>query len=237
MAPFTILILLMIVYANSSVTTKRAIKERERELAVPATTTQSDTGSLGGPQTKGATTTIVAFGDSITAGYGIDLARAYPAVLERSLRDAGYGVAVINSGVSGETTAGGLRRAEFVASQNPDIVLVALGGNDLLRGIDPASTRNNLAGIIEIFKRAGAKVVLAGMYAPSNLGEGYVEQFNAIYPALAREFDVPLVPFLLENVALDKTKNQQDGIHPNEAGAQIIAQENLLPRILPLLSR
>lgn len=235
MAPFTILILLLVVFSNSVLSTKHAIEEKKRELV--ATSTQYELPDAAPRRTSETpTTTIVAFGDSITAGYGLDIKDAYPAVLERALRNAGYDVVVINSGVSGETSAGGLSRAEFVASQKPDIVIVALGGNDMLRGIDPAATKNNLAGIIETFQRSGARVILAGMRAAANLGEGYVMQFDAVYPALAREFSVPLVPFLLDGVALEKSLNQRDGIHPNEEGARIIAEENLLPVLLPLLS-
>jgi acyl-CoA thioesterase-1 len=235
MAPFAILVLLIVIFVNSAVSTQKAIQENERELAATTTVYEIPDAPSRRDANRKASTTIVAFGDSITAGYGLDLADAYPAVLERALQEAGYPVVVMNSGVSGDTTAGGLSRAGFVASQKPDIVIIALGGNDMLRGIDPASTKNNLAGIIETFQRAGAKVVLAGMRAPANLGEGYVMQFDAIYPALAREFDVPLVPFLLEGVALEKSLNQADGIHPNETGARVIAEEILLPKILPLL--
>jgi acyl-CoA thioesterase-1 len=185
----------------------------------------------------GSTTVIVMFGDSITAGYGISLPEAFPAQLERALRAKGYAVDVINAGVSGETTAGGLRRAEFIAAQGPDIIVLALGGNDVLRGIDPASTKANLAGAIEIFQRAGIRVVIAGMYAPSNLGDAYVADFNAIYPALANAYDIALVPFLLQRVALDRELNQRDGIHPNAEGARIIAEENVLPVLLPVIDK
>lgn len=235
MAPFTILVLLLVFFSSSILSTQRAIDEKERELA--ATSTAYELPAVESKRRdRTPTTTIVAFGDSITAGYGLDVKDAYPAVLERALHDAGYAVTVINSGVSGETSAGGLSRAAFIASQKPDIVIVALGGNDMLRGIDPASTRNNLAGTIETLERGGATVVLAGMRAAANLGEGYVMQFDAVFPALAQEFDVPFVPFLLEGVALEKSLNQNDGIHPNERGARIMAEENLLPVLLPLLS-
>lgn len=236
MAPFAILVLLIVIFANSAVSTQKAIQQKELELAATTSVYEIPDAPRRRDVSREASTTIVAFGDSLTAGYGLDLADAYPAVLERALKEAGYPVVVINSGVSGETTAGGLSRAGFVASQKPDIVIVALGGNDMLRGIDPAATRNNLAGIIETFQRAGAKVILAGMRAPANLGQGYVMQFDAIYPALAKEFNVPLVPFLLDGVALEKDLNQPDGIHPNEAGVRVIVEENLLPKLLPLLS-
>ena len=180
--------------------------------------------------------TIVAFGDSITAGYGISVEDAYPAILGRLLTNEDALVSVINSGVSGETTAGGLRRVDFVVAQKPDIIIVALGGNDVLRGIPPEITKNNLAQIIEKFQKGNVRVILAGMYAPSNLGEAYVAEFNAIYPTLSKKYNVPLVPFLLEGVALNPELNQPDGIHPNQEGARIIAKENILPAILPLLS-
>ncbi len=178
---------------------------------------------------------IVAFGDSITAGYGITLIDAYPNQLERALQDKGFSVKVVNSGVTGETTAGGLRRAEFVAAQKNVIVILALGGNDVLRGIDPDSTKKNLAEIIAIFTRAGTRVLLVVMYAPRNLGVAYVSKFNAIYPSLAEEFRVPLAPFLLEDVVFVSALNQDDGIHPNKAGARIVAEENILPYLLPLV--
>ncbi len=179
--------------------------------------------------------TIVAFGDSITAGYGITVSEAYPQALENALRAKGYDVRVINSGVSGETTAGGLRRAEFVAAQKPHVVIIALGGNDVLRGITPASSKENLRGIIKIFKQAGIRILLAGMRAPNNLGPEYVQEFDAMYPALAKEYGLRLAPFLLDGVALDPIFNQNDGLHPNPVGAKIIAEKNILPELLPLL--
>ncbi len=182
-----------------------------------------------------ASTTIVAFGDSITAGYGLPYGRGYPEQLGRLLQDRGHDVHMINAGVSGETTAGGLRRVDFIIRQKPDIVILALGGNDALRGIDPSSTSANLSQIIEALKRARITIILAGMYAPENLGPTYVKEFNAIYTSLSTKYGVILVPFLLKDVALDPQKNQADGIHPNEVGAQIIAKQNLLPALLPLL--
>jgi acyl-CoA thioesterase I len=182
-----------------------------------------------------ASTTILVFGDSITAGYGLPLTDAFPSQLERSLLQQGYSVRVINSGVSGETTAGGLRRAPFASSQGADIVVLALGGNDVLRGVPPASTKQNLEGMIELFKAKGTRVVLAGMRAPSNLGATYVSEFDALYPDLAEKYSLSLVPFLLEGIALDPVLNQADGIHPNKEGARILAEKNILPILLPLL--
>ena len=185
--------------------------------------------------TSSGTTTIIAFGDSITAGYGLPYGRGYPEQLGQLLQDRGYQVHMINAGVSGETTAGGLRRVDFIIRQKPDIVILALGGNDALRGIDPKSTSANLAQIIEALKRAHITIILAGMYAPENLGPTYVKEFDTIYTSLSAKYVVTLVPFLLRGVALDPQKNQPDGIHPNEVGAQIIAKDNLLPALLPFL--
>ncbi len=193
------------------------------------------TSSMTLPVTNTPRQTIVAFGDSITAGYGLSVNDAYPAVLQQLLEDSGAVISVINSGVSGETTAGGLRRVDFVIAQKPDFVIIALGGNDALRGIPPENTKNNLAQIIEKFQAGNVRVILAGMYAPSNLGENYVNEFNAVYPTLSKKYNVPLVPFLLAGVALDPALNQADGIHPNPEGARIIAKENILPTVLPLL--
>lgn len=180
-------------------------------------------------------TVIIVMGDSITAGLGVQLEEAYPALLEARLRAEGHAVRVVNSGVSGETTAGGLRRADFIAQQKGDIVIVALGGNDALRGIDPAAAAVQLESIINILAQSGARVVLAGMYAPHNLGSAYVGSFDAMYPALAKKYALPLVPFLLEGVALDPALNQPDGIHPTPAGQRIIMEQNIYPVIIGLL--
>jgi acyl-CoA thioesterase-1 len=172
-------------------------------------------------------TVIIVMGDSITAGLGVQLEEAYPALLEARLRAEGHAVRVVNSGVSGETTAGGQRRADFIARQKGDIVIVALGGNDALRGIDPAAALAQL--------ESGARVVLAGMYAPHNLGSAYVGSFDAMYPVLAKKYSLPLIPFLLEGVALDPVLNQPDGIHPTPAGQRIIMEQNIYPVIVGLL--
>lgn len=180
-------------------------------------------------------TVIIVMGDSITAGLGVQLEEAYPALLEARLRAEGHAVRVVNSGVSGETTAGGLRRADFIARQKGDIVIVALGGNDALRGIDPAAAAVQLESIINILAQSGARVVLAGMYAPHNLGSAYVGSFDAMYPALAKKYALPLILFLLEGVALDPALNQPDGIHPTPAGQRIIMEQNIYPVIIGLL--
>lgn len=209
---------------------------REGSDVMPALPTPPYTTSTM-PVVAAASTTILVFGDSITAGYGLPLSDAFPSQLERTLIAKGYSVRVINSGVSGETTAGGLRRAPFASSQGADIVVLALGGNDVLRGIPPASSKQNLEGMIELFKAKGAKVVLAGMRAPSNLGATYVREFDAMYPNLTEKYNLSLVPFLLDGIALDSALNQADGIHPNKEGARMLVEKNILPALLPLLSK
>lgn len=177
---------------------------------------------------------IVAFGDSLTAGFGVAQEEAYPAQLQRRLDAAGYRYLVINAGVSGETTAGGLRRVEWVLNSKPAIVILELGANDGLRGIDPDQTRANLEAIIQRLQAAGVTVILAGMKLPPNYGKEYTTRFEAIYPQLARRYRLPLIPFFLEGVAAKETLNQADGIHPTAAGYRVIV-ENLLPILQPFL--
>lgn len=177
---------------------------------------------------------IVAFGDSLTSGLGVAQEDAYPAQLQRRLDAAGYRYRVINAGVSGDTTAGGVRRVEWVLNARPAIVILELGANDGLRGIDPAQTRANLEAIIQRLQAAGVTVMLAGMKLPPNYGREYTARFEAIYPELARKYRVALMPFFLEGVAAKDTLNQADGIHPTEAGYRVIV-ENLFRALEPLL--
>ncbi len=179
---------------------------------------------------------IVAFGDSLTAGLGVAQEEAYPARLQRELDAAGYRYRVINAGVSGDTTAGGVRRVEWVLNSKPAVVILELGANDGLRGIDPAETRSNLDTIIHRLQAAGVTVILAGMKLPPNYGKDYTARFAALYPELAKKYRVPLMPFFLEGVAAREALNQADGIHPTEAGYRIIV-ENLLKTLEPLLAK
>ncbi len=165
---------------------------------------------------------IVAFGDSLTAGLGVAQEDAYPAQLQRRLEEAGYRYRVINAGVSGDTTAGGVRRVDWVLNSKPSIVILELGANDGLRGIDPAQTRANLDTIIQRLQAAGVTVILAGMKLPPNYGKDYTARFAAIYPELAAQYRIPLMPFFLEGVAAREGLNQADGIHPTEAGYRVI---------------
>jgi acyl-CoA thioesterase I len=167
-------------------------------------------------------------GDSLAAGFGVSPAQAIPARLEAALRKAGRNVTVINHGVSGDTTAGGLERVDWMLGDKPDIVIVGLGGNDALRATDPATTERNLDAIITKLKAAGVTVWLAGMLAPRNFGPEYAQQFDGLYKRLADKHTVPLYPFFLDGVAQDPKLNQPDGIHPNPAGVDVIV-ERLLP--------
>lgn len=174
---------------------------------------------------------IVAIGDSLTAGYGLAMEESYPAQLEKKLRAAGYPYQVINAGVSAETSSGALSRLEWVLTMKPDIVILETGANDGLRGIDPQVAEENIRKMLVTLKERGITVVLAGMKMVRNLGPGYVERFNAIYPKLAEEQKVIFMPFFLEGVAMVSHYNQEDRIHPNAAGYGKIV-DNLLPYVV-----
>lgn len=175
---------------------------------------------------------IVAFGNSLTAGYGLSNGDSFPVRLETALRGVGIRARVVNAGVSGDTTAGGRARLAWALGDEPDIVIVELGANDALRGIDPEETYRNLDAILGELRKKGVRVLLAGMMAPPNLGDRYAQAFNAIYPALAEKHGVPLYPFFLDGVAADPSLNQHDGIHPNAQGVSVIVS-----RILPYVER
>lgn len=179
---------------------------------------------------------ILALGDSLTAGYGLPKQESFPAVLEDALAEAGTPARVINAGVSGDTSKGGLSRVGWLLSEAPDLVLLELGSNDGLRALDPGATYRNLKGIIEKAQGAGAHVLLAGMYAPPNLGKEYGEEFNAIFPRLAEAYDVTFYPFFLKGVAAEPDLNQSDGMHPNADGVEVVV-ENILPTVQKALAR
>jgi acyl-CoA thioesterase-1 len=166
---------------------------------------------------------IVALGDSLTAGYGLAAEHALPVRLAAKLKSEGIESTIINAGVSGDTTAGGLARLDWVLGDKPDILILELGANDALRGLDPKLTRANLDRILARLKEAKVKVLLVGMLAPTNFGPEYKQEFDAIYPELAAKYEVPLDPFILEGVALDPALNQPDMLHPNERGVDVIA--------------
>ena len=168
---------------------------------------------------------LIMLGDSITAGYGLPSGEALPVQLEAALGAKGVHIDVINAGVSGDTTGDALARLSWVLGAGGDGVLIALGGNDLLQGVNPARTEENLREIIETAKMRGFDVMLAGMQATGNYGQDFQKQFNALFPTLAKEHDIPFYPFLLEGVALRPLYNQSDLIHPNEKGVDIIVDE------------
>jgi acyl-CoA thioesterase-1 len=166
---------------------------------------------------------IVVLGDSLTAGLGLQPDESFPAILQQDVRNAGFDYEVVNAGVSGDTSAGGLSRLDWALDGDVRVLVVALGGNDGLRGLPPRELEQNLAQIIERAQTRGITVVLAGMEAPPNFGRDYIVAFHQVYPSLARQYHVALVPFLLQGVAGDARLNQRDGIHPTAAGARILA--------------
>ncbi len=178
---------------------------------------------------------ILALGDSLTAGYGLAPEKSFPSQLEAALARNGVAARVLNGGVSGDTSAGGLARLDWLLAERPDLVIVELGANDSLRGLDPAVTRRNLDAIVARIRAAGADVVLAGMRAPPNLGSEYGAAFSALYTELAEKHDVAYYPFFLEGVAANPALNQEDGIHPTAEGIAVIV-ENILPVVTNALT-
>lgn len=179
---------------------------------------------------------IIVLGDSLSAGYGLPREAAFTSQLEAALKDRGYTVTVPNTGVSGETSTGGLSRLDWVLGDKPGLMIVELGANDGLRGIDPARTRENLDKILSRLKDKGVPVILAGMMAPRNLGREYGEAFDAIYPALAKKHAIPLYPFFLDGVAMNPKLNLEDGMHPTADGVAIIVAR-ILPTVTGVLDR
>jgi len=183
---------------------------------------------------RAAETLIVAFGDSLTAGLGLTAEQAFPAQLERALRAEGFAARVVNAGVSGDTTAGGKARLDWVLGDKPELVIVELGANDALRGLDPQETERNLDAILSRLQARGARVLLTGMLAPPNLGPEYGRDFDTIFPRLAERHHVALYPFFLAGVAAKPELNQPDGLHPTAAGVAVIVA-GLLPELRALL--
>jgi acyl-CoA thioesterase-1 len=177
---------------------------------------------------------LLAFGDSLTHGYGLPAGETFPEQLEAALQAEGLDVTVINAGNSGDTTAGGLARLDWALADDPDAVLLELGANDGLRGLDPAATYDNLDAIMARLKQEDLPVLITGMLAPPNLGREYGAAFDKIYPRLAKKYEAPLYPFFLDGVAMQPALNQADGIHPNAAGvAEIVAR--ITPHVVRLL--
>jgi acyl-CoA thioesterase I len=179
---------------------------------------------------------IAVLGDSLATAYGLAVEEGFPAQLERRLRAAGYECAVVDAGVGGDTTAGGLARLDWALADRPSHVIVELGGNDGLRALPPEQMEQNLDAIVSRLRNDGVAVLLAGMRAPPNLGQAYGEAFEAVFARVAERHDVPLYPFFLEGVAGDPRLNQPDGIHPTAEGIAIIV-EQILPAVTAWLER
>jgi acyl-CoA thioesterase-1 len=177
---------------------------------------------------------IVALGDSVTAGYGLAEEESYPSLLQARLQRLGYRQRVVNAGVSGDTSAGALARLDWVLQQPVQVLIVCLGANDGLRGVDPDALRANLDAIIVRGQQAGAKVILAGMHIPTNYGPVYTRRFDAVFPALAKRHRLPFLPFLLQGVAGRPDLNQADGIHPTARGTRIV-EANVWKVLKPVL--
>lgn len=188
------------------------------------------------PAHADADTVIVAFGDSLTAGYQLAPHESFPAQLEKALRARGHAVSVVNAGVSGDTAASGLARLDWAVPPEVEAVIVELGANDALRGLNPEDTRAALSEIVARLKARGLPVLLAGMMAPRNMGPEFEEAFNGIYPEVAAEHDVLLYPFFLEGVATERALNLSDGMHPNASGVAAIV-DGILPKVEKLLER
>lgn len=188
------------------------------------------------PVLAGESPRVLILGDSITEGYGISRQSSFTAVLKELLKKRGHtDVEVVEAGVAGATSSNGLSSLNWQLRKGaPKIMVLELGANDGLRGLSPREMKKNLRDTIDLAKKNGIRVLLAGMKAPPNYGKNYVNEFDSVFPELAREEKIPLIPFLLENVAGEPTLNQEDGIHPNERGARIVAQ-NVLKYLEPLL--
>lgn len=179
---------------------------------------------------------IVAVGDSLTAGYGLPTGEDFVTQLETALQAKGYNVKVENAGVSGDTTAGGLQRLDWAIGNGADFIILELGANDALRGIEPEETRRNLSQIIELIQKKDIPILLTGMKAPPNMGSEYANAFDQIFPDLARKYKTNYYPFFLEGVAADPALNQDDYIHPNAEGVKVIVG-NMLPYVTELIDR
>lgn len=179
--------------------------------------------------------TVLAFGDSLTVGYRLPAEKSFPRQLEAKLRALGHDITVKNAGVSGDTTAGGRRRLAWALSQKPDLVILELGANDALRGIKPAVTLKNLDAMMAELQKREIPVLLAGMFAPPNLGKKFAAEFDYIYPLLAQRYQASFYPFFLAGVAARRHLNLRDGIHPNAKGVAVIV-DRIVPYVLKALA-
>jgi acyl-CoA thioesterase I len=208
----------------------------KKEEPAPAVAQAPPPAVVPAPQPADPRPAIVAFGDSISAGFGLDAGQSFPDLLQQDLDARGLRYRVVNMGANGDTTQDGLARVPMGLAARPAIVLLELGGNDGLRGIPVSVTRANLAQMIEAFRGAGARVVLAGMTLPPNYGAAFIKTFDAVYKDLAAKYKVTLIPFLLEGVGGHDEFMQRDGLHPNAAGARKV-EALVMKTLAPLLSR
>lgn len=206
------------------------------EQAAAEQPVQTDTTVTTGNQKNERIKTIVFFGNSLTAGYGLEPDQAFPALIQERIDSLGLPYKAVNAGLSGETSAGGRSRIDWLLKQPIDVFVLELGANDGLRGIDPASTYNNLGTIIDKVREQNpeAEIILAGMQMPPSMGQRYTQEFEQVFTRLAKDKDVALIPFLLEGVAGDRALNQRDGIHPTIEGQRILA-DNIWPILEPIL--
>lgn len=225
---FALLMLILFAAANCRSTDPA---EPSRKRAAPSSITSSTSTPYAAD-----TPLIVAFGDSLTAGYGLPEPQSYPALLQRRIDERGYHYRVVNAGVSGDTSAGGVRRIDWALKGDVRFLILELGANDMLRGLSVAEMKRNLATIIERAQSHKVTVILAGMEAPPNLGPDYRRDFRQAFSDLARQYELKFIPFLLANVGGLSELNQADGIHPNARGTEIVA-ENLWRALEPLLVR
>lgn len=208
----------------------------QQPATLAASTSSSSSFAPAKTGSKPGALNIVAFGDSLTAGYGLPEDQCFTAILQRKIDENGLHYNVINAGVSGDTSAGGVSRIDWALDGEVKFLILELGGNDGLRGLPVAEMKRNLSRIIERAQARGVTVILAGMEAPPNMGEEYTNEFHQVYRDLAKKYKLTLIPFLLEHVASRREMNQPDGIHPNAAGEKIMT-ENVWRELQPLLSK
>ncbi len=210
--------------------------QNESSVKIPPVQKQAENTKTAPAPAEKSTKTIVFFGNSLTAAYGLEVEQGFPALIQEKIKTAGLNYTCVNAGLSGETTAGGLKRVEWILQQPMDVFVLELGGNDALRGLPVSESKKNLEGIIDLVrsKHPNCKILLAGMQAPPNMGEKYASEFQAIYPAIAKSKKVVLLPFLLEGVGGDAKLNQADGIHPTAEGNKMVA-ENVWGFLRPIL--
>ena len=204
------------------------------QTGAPSGTAPSSTGPVASARQKSPK--IVAFGDSLTAGYGLQPSQSYPSLLQQKLDADGFQYEVVNAGVSGDTSAGGLRRIDWSLEGDVRILILELGANDFLRGQPTRETRKNLAQIIERCRERNVAVLLAGMLTPTSAGDDYQREIVEVFQSLAKEYDVPMIPFFLENVAGIEKLNQQDRVHPNAEGTKIVA-DTVYRYLKPMLEK